>query len=105
MILRDWRAPVAEADIEAFSAFMEETLYPALADQEAFVSMTTAVDRSTEPPHVVALSTWTSMEGLQAFTGEDEEGVIFEEAERYLAGQPQVDHHTVIDRRRGEPRP
>lgn len=103
MILRDWRAPVREEDIEGFAAFMEDTLYPALEADEAFLSMTTAVDRTHDPPHVVAVSTWTSMEGLRAFTGGDEEGVIFADAEAYLAGEPRVEHHGVLDHRRGQP--
>lgn len=97
MILRDWRAPVAEEDVEPFADFMQDTLYPALEEQEAFVSMTTAVDRSGETPVVVAVSTWTSMDGLRAFTGPDEEGVIFEDAEAYLAGEPIVRHLEVLE--------
>lgn len=97
MILRVWRAPVSEDELDGFAAFMEETLYPALTEQAAFVSMTTAVDGSGGMPEVVAVSTWTSMEGLRAFTGADEEGVIFEEAGTYLAGEPTVEHHEVLE--------
>lgn len=101
MILRVWRARVDEDDLDGFAAFMEQTLYPALTEQEAFVSMTTAVDRSGEVPEVVAVSTWTSMAGLRAFAGPDEEGVIFAEAEAYLAGEPTVEHHEVLEHVRG----
>lgn len=97
MILRVWRAPVEAPDVEPFAAFMRENLYPALEAEAACVGMTTAVDRETDPPRVVAVSVWTSMEGLEAFTGPDPEGVIFEEAETYLADEPSVDHHEVLD--------
>lgn len=97
MILRVWRAPVAEEDIDPFASFMEETLYPALRAEEAFVSMTTAVDRTRSPPEVLAVSTWVSREGLRAFTGPEEDGVIFEEAQAYLADAPRVEHHAVLD--------
>lgn len=97
MILREWRAPVAKADVEPFVEFMQDNLRPALESQPAFVSMTIAVDESGEPPEVLAVSTWDSMEGLKALTGPDTEGVIFEEAETYLAGEPTVGHYSVLE--------
>lgn len=97
MILRLWRAPVVEEKIDPFQRFMQGTLFPALDEHEACLGMTTAVDRSTETPHVIAVSVWGSMEGLEAFTGADTEGVIFEEAQAYLADEPTVDHHEVLD--------
>ncbi len=101
MILRVWRAPVPEENVEAFQAFMQETLFPALAEDPACLAMTTAVDRSGVPeqvPMVVAVSTWTSMEGLRAFTGpEKDSGVIFDEAAAFLADVPTIEHHEVLD--------
>lgn len=97
MILRDWRAPVPDEEVEPFQAFMQEHLFPALDANEACLGMTTAVDRTGEVPEVVAVSVWTSMDGLEGFTGPDTEGVIFDEAEAYLAGEPRVAHHEVLD--------
>lgn len=101
MILREWRAPVSEKDVRAFAGFTRDTLYPALQREEAFVEMTTAVDRTGDVPEVIAVSVWASMDGLRAFTGADTEGVIFDEAEDFLAGEPTVAHHEVLDRRTG----
>lgn len=97
MILRDWRAPVEDEDVEPFQRFMQGTLFPALDETDACLGMTTAVDRTSQPPEVVAVSVWTSMDGLEAFTGHETEGVIFEDAETYLAGEPRVEHHEVLD--------
>lgn len=98
MILRLWQAPVPEDKLEAFQAFMQGTLFPALADEPACLAMTTAVDRSGQMPVVVAVSTWTSMEDMRAFTGaETDSGVIFEEAKRFLASTPSILHHDVLD--------
>lgn len=101
MILRIWRAPVPEDQVDAFQAFMQETLFPALAEDPACLAMTTAVDRSgggDQLPVVVAVSTWTSMEGLRAFTGpEKESGVIFDEAAGFLADTPTIEHHEILD--------
>lgn len=99
MILREWRAPVREANIQPFATFMRQTLYPALQDEDAFEQMTTAVDRTGHLPQVLAVSLWDSMEGLRAFTGPEVEGVIFDAAEQYLAGDPTVAHHEVLDHR------
>lgn len=101
MILRLWRAPVEEENVEPFAEFMRETLYPALEDQAGFRGMTTAVERSSRVPEVVAVSLWSSMEDLEGFAGPDPEGVIFDEAERYLAGEPTVEHAEVLDRAPG----
>lgn len=101
MILRVWRAPVPSEKVEAFQAFMQGTLFPALAEDPACLAMTTAVDRPGGPeqmPVVVAASTWTSMEGLRAFTGpEKDSGVIFDEAATFLADTPTIEHHEVLD--------
>lgn len=96
MILRVWRAPVEADDVDGFTQFMRLTLAPALQSTPGFVSMTTAVDRSQDPPTVVAVSTWDSVDAIEELTGPDE-GVVFEEAKTYLAGEPTVDHHEVLD--------
>lgn len=99
MILRVWRCPVNHEDVEPFQAFMQATLFPALDKQEACQGMTTAVDRSGDEATVLAVSVWTSMEGFQAFTGPKTDGVIFEDAKAFLAGEPVVEHLDVLDHR------
>ncbi len=97
MILRIWHAPVRKDDVEPFQAFMRETLYPALDEHEGCLSITTALDETTDPPRVAAVSTWQDRDAINAF-GSDEEGVFFEEAHAFLAGDPTVEHRLVLDR-------
>lgn len=93
MILRLWRAPVEAPDVEPFRAFLRENLYPTLERGGACRGMTTAVDRSVDPPEVVAASVWSSREAL----ADEAEGVFLDEARTYLAGPPRVEHHEVLD--------
>lgn len=98
MILRIWQAPVAAGDVEPFAAFMRENLLPELREAEACLGVTTAVDRSTDPPTVVATSVWTSMEDMRDVIGEEKpSGVIRPKAERFLAGRPDIRHVDVLD--------
>lgn len=105
MILRLWRCAVAEEDVEPFDAFMQERLFPRLTEEAGCLSVTTAVDRSGDPPEIVAVSTWRSMEDLHALLGGDEgdedSGVFLEEAHRFLAGDPEVVHLEVLAHRSG----
>lgn len=97
MILRIWRCPVADEDVEAFDAFMQEHLFPRLAEAPGCLSVTTAVDRTGEVPVVVAVSTWRSLEELRALLGGDEaSGVFLQDAHRFLAGDPEVEHLEVL---------
>lgn len=99
MILRIWEAPVAAEAVEPFAAFMREELLPELRDADACRDVTTAVDRSTDPPTVVAVSTWSSLEAMRAVIGEERpSGVIRPEAERFLDGPPTIRHVDVLDR-------
>lgn len=97
MILRVWRAPVEADRVEPFGEFMAEELFPTLADDPGCLSVTTAVDRSTTPPEVVAVSTWTSMEAMRKVIPDDPSGVILDGAEAFLAGTPRIEHLDVLD--------
>lgn len=99
MILRLWEAPVPAEEVEGFVDFMRQQLFPELSQAEACLGVTTAVDRSTDPPRVVAVSTWSSREAMRDVIGEERpSGVIRSEAERFLAGTPEVRHVEVLDR-------
>lgn len=102
MILRLWEAPVGADRVEPFVDFMREELFPELRAADACLGVTTAVDRSTDPPTVVAVSTWSSIEAMRDVIGEERpSGVIRPDAERYLAGTPDVRHVEVLDRFEG----
>lgn len=98
MIVRVWRAPVAAEDVEPFQRFMRENLFPLLRSSDVCRSMTVAVDHEQDPPRVLAVSTWRSHADLDELLGGGPgSDVFFEEAERFLAGPPEVDHHEVLD--------
>jgi len=98
MVVRTWRGWTNSEDAEAYTAYLEETglkEYRGTPGNEGVLLLRRMVGEEAE---FLLVSTWSSMEAVQRFAGDDpERAVFYPEDEKYLTRYDvHVDHYEQI---------
>lgn len=98
MIVRTWRGWTSSEDAEAYAAYLEETglkEYRGTPGNESVLLLRRVVGEEAE---FLLVSTWSSMEAVRRFAGDDPgRAVFYPEDERYLTRyDTHVDHYEQI---------
>ena len=92
-IVRVFRAKVKPGKEAEFRAFFLETAVPLLREQEGLVSVRVGLPREETPTEFLMTTTWSSIEALAGFVGEDWDKAVIDPREAHLLERTAVYHY------------
>jgi len=97
MISRVWTARAAAADMPAYRAHLERTVFPVLRDIAGYEGAQLMTRADAGEIEVLVVTWWTSLDAIRAFAGRDVERAVVDEAVRPLLStwDDRVRHYEV----------
>src|SRR5919197_3888557 len=98
MIARIWRGAVAQADGDAYEAYIEETGFAAYGETPGNRGAWMLRRDKGDLTEFVTFSLWESLDAVKAFAGEDyETAVYYPEDDRFLVERDLTTSHYEVD--------
>lgn len=93
MIIRVFRAFVHDGMQEEFASFFRETAVPLLESQPGMIGLTVGWPMPSSPNEFMMTTTWSDLESLRGFAGEDYAKAVIDPAEAHLLRETFVHHY------------
>jgi len=93
-IVRVFRATIKPGKEEAFRAFFIDDAIPILRSHKGLVSVQVGVPRNETPQEFLMVTTWSSLEAMIEFTGENWREAVIDEREADLIAETNVYHYS-----------
>ena len=96
MILRLWSSRYRADAADKFEELVRDKLFPRFRDHGC-ISFYSAADRAKNPPEMVIVSLWESMEAIEKMGGgSSDRKVILPESVQYIVEEPTTQHFEVF---------
>ena len=93
MIIRVFRAIVHDGRQDEFARFFRETAIPLLESQPGMMELTVGWPMTDSPNEFMMTTTWSDLESLRAFAGEDWSNAVIDPSEAHLLRETFVHHY------------
>lgn len=94
-IVRVFRAEVKAGREEEFRQFLVEEALPMVRAHPGVVSAEVGLPQSGTPQSFLMISTWSSLDGLKEFAGEDWAEAVIDPREEHLLESVSVSHYVA----------
>ena len=96
MIIRIFRAIVRDGMQDEFAHFFRETAIPLLMSQPGMIGLTIGWPMPDSPDEFMMMTTWSDLESLKRFAGEEWANAVIDPAEAHLLRETFVHHYRGV---------
>lgn len=92
-IVRVFQVTVSPGMAEEFTRFFTEVAVPLMRDQDGLISLQVGLPTADAPLSFLMVTTWTTLEALQRFAGEDWSKPVIDPREAHMIDEVDVHHY------------